>query len=188
MVLIIPALRRAAWGLVGLYAVSMLWNAAEQFEDCYQRSYTGISRITVNGPHEIYDRINAGVGHYTANGLLLFTHDYSPYRRMTGFKRIGDMISVGCFASYNALVYAPQFLKTNIDEEYRFKTQAEFETRIGADPRNRHIIIQSLDEAVQYIQEHRIDLREKDAVYMTPDYQIVNLREHMIPLAGGDVK
>lgn len=165
--------------LISLFVIAASWTIIDQFEDCYQKSYTGITRATIKGPHQIYDEINRKIGHYIDQGLLLFTHDYSPYHRTIGFERIGDMIGMGDLICYNAVVFGKEFLKTSIPEEYRNKTTMEFEEKLVGNPNNKIMVVNSEEDAINYLKVNQVDLEKLDAVYMTKDYKIIYLNERL---------
>ncbi len=168
-------LRRVGIGLLTLYIGVTIWSIAERFDDCYQKSYYGLTKIAVNGSQKIYDDINQKVGHFVTKGMIWFTHDHSMYHRTIGFERIGDIIGIGDYLCYNATIFSQEALKTNIVREFKDKTLNDLVQKFNYDPRNKRIFVSSKREAEDYIKKNNINLDENEVIYISKDYQVEKL-------------
>jgi len=169
--------KRLGWGIAVFYVAVAAGTLFNRFEDCYGKAFFFFTRKTLHGPQRVYDAMNKKLGHWADRGLLFFTHDYSPYRQENGERRIGDMVWLGDFACYNATVFYKDLLNTDIIAMYKNRPFSVFVGRIRDNPKNQRIYVESKNDAFRYLQEHKVDLNETDALYMSWDYQIENLKD-----------
>lgn len=160
-----------------VYAGATLWSLADRFEDSYQESFWSLTPVALKGPERVYREMNAAIGHFAQNGIILFTHDYSPYQRTVGFERIGDLISIEDFVCYNATIFYPDLLKTSLTETFRHEPFHKFYRYLYHLPNNRRVTVNSLDEAIDFVKAKDIDLSQVDAVYLSPDYKVIYLNK-----------
>lgn len=161
--------------IIGMYLIVTLWTALDKFDDCYRKSFFGLSKVAVQGTDKIYNDINNKLGHFAENGLLLFTHDYSAYHKTTGYERIGDMVNIGDLASFNATKYSKELLKTEILKQYANKSLREFSQRFTDNPNYKKIIVSSEEDAKNYLRKNKVDTRNIGAIYLSKDYKVIKL-------------
>ena len=172
-------MQRMGIGFLGLIFAGTLWTVMDRFEDCYQKSFFGITSVAVKGPDRIYNEINRKMGHFIdpEQGMILFTHDHRMYHETTGFERIGDMVYIGDFVCYNATVFYKEFLMTKYVDEFRKKSLLQFSGWLQTNPRNRQIIVNSKDAAREYLRKNHIDLAKTEAIYISKEYNVTRLND-----------
>jgi len=157
------------------YALLTIWTLLDRFDDCYRKSFFGLSKVAVQGPNRIYDDINRNIGHFAKEGTIIFAHDYSSYHSSVGYERIGDTISAGDFVCYNATVYYEELLKTDIPARYKNKTFEEFVDMFKSSPDNRIVTVSNVKEAEKYLRDNVILRGGPEAVYIAKDYYVRRL-------------
>jgi hypothetical protein len=163
-------------GILGLYFILTLWTIFDRFDDCYRKSFFGLSKVAIHGPDKIYNEINKKIGRYAENGIILFTHDYSLYHHTGGIERIGDMIGIGDFVCLNAAVYYQDLMKTDIPKKYRHKTFGEFFSEFQSNPNYKKVVVSSIDDAFRYLRVNRIDTNKVEVIYVAEDYKVTKLK------------
>jgi len=166
--------RAVGAGVVVLYFGACLWTIIDRFDDCYRQTFYGLSEIAMHGPDKIYRQINKTIGKFASGGIILFTDDYSSYRKDSGYYRIGNMIDEGDFLCFNAAVYYKDLLKTDFVKEYKDKPLKDLYMRLSAN--SRKVIVSSIDAARSYLKEHRLAASNVSAVYISKDYQVTLLK------------
>ncbi len=163
--------------LSSLLLIAVVWTIGDRFEDSYQKSFFGISTVAIKGPDRIYHKMNALIGRYVKNGLILFTHDHSKYHETIGFDRIGDMLDIFDFVCFNATVYSKDFLKLSSIQSYKDKPFLELQSWIRRDKRYQRLYVSSKKEALDYLKENRINLENMDAIYVSKLYEVESLTD-----------
>jgi ABC-type multidrug transport system fused ATPase/permease subunit len=164
-------------GILIVYTIVTLGTILDRFDDCYRTSYTGLQKVALLGPQRIYDQINQKMGRFANEGFILFIHDYKAFERTTDERRIGLLLNTTDFISYNATVFAEDFLKTDWVERFRYKSFLEFSKGLDIDPRYQKIIVSSRDAALTSLKEKNVDLKKIEAFYISPDYRVERLNE-----------
>jgi len=171
--------RRIGLGISSLILIATVWTIFDRFEDCYQKSYFGLSTIAIKGPDQIYNKINQKIGRFIEHGIILFKHDHSQYHYTTGFERIGDMISLEDFVCYNATVFYKDLLKTDIPRIYKNKTMSEFSRLFYHNPNNKLVLVSVKSEAFEYLKQNNIDLNKMEAIYISDQYDVHRLNDEL---------
>jgi len=166
--------------LIAMFCLVTVVTISNRFEDCYQKSFFGLSTVAYKGTDELYKRMNDQVGGFIDQGFVLFTHDYEPYSRTTGFERIGTMIDLGDYTSYNATVFSDEIINSDLVHILKYRSLAGMYGYFNYRPNHKHIIVDSKKEAVEYVQKHHIDLKKNMLLYITQDYQVVYLNQEII--------
>jgi len=167
--------RRAGMVILGLYLFVTSWAIMDRFDDCYRKSFFGLSRVAISGPDKIYQDINKKIGRFAKDGIILFTHDYRRYHKNSGFERIGDMVSLRDFVCLNASAYYRDLMKTDIPNKYRDKTFGEFYGEFVSSPNYKKVIVSSIEEASNYLRKNRVDASKVEAIYLAEDYKVIKL-------------
>lgn len=166
------AYRAVAVGMLGGYLLVAFWTVFDKFDDCYKKSFFGLSREILCGPNRIYDEMNRKIGHFSRDGVIIFAHDYSSCHGTSGPERIGDMVSPYDFAAYNATVYSRQLLQTDIVKKYKDRSFQEFSDAVCFNPNNRIIRVSGIEDAMRYARDKRYSRGGQDMVYISQDYEV----------------
>lgn len=167
--------RWLAIAVLCLYFILTAWTIFDGFDGCYRDSFFGLPKAVAYGPNKIYDQMNKDIGHFAKDGTIIFSHDYTIFHSTTGQARIGDMISAGDFACYNATVFYAGLLTTDIPAGYKNKTFEEFADMFKSNPNNRVVKVSNIKEAERYLKDNAVLRGGPEAVYITKDYQVARL-------------
>jgi len=167
--------RKIGLSMLGLYFALTVWTIADGFDDCYRKSFHGLSKAAFMGPDKLYGQMNKKIGRFAENGIILFTHDYRKYRNTADFERIGDMIRAGELGTVNVAVYYKEFIKTDIPEKYKDKTAASFIHDFPLFFNFKQVIVSSVDEARSYLKKNKADRDKNAAIYLSKDYKVIRL-------------
>ncbi|MFH1772680.1 MAG: hypothetical protein ABH872_07685 [Candidatus Omnitrophota bacterium] len=166
---------RIGLAALGFYFITSVWTVFDKFDDCYRKSFFGLSKAAIKGPGKIYSKINNKIGHFAEGGIIIFTHDYSSYHSTGGFERVGDVIGAGDLACFNAAVYYKDLLRTDIPRQYKKRPLEEFCQEFLINEKYRKVIVLSKEDALEYLKENNVDTGEIAAIYMSKDYYIDKL-------------
>jgi hypothetical protein len=170
-----PFLRGVGQGFLVVVLAGAGWCIVDRFQDCYQKSFFGISPVAIKGPDRIYNEMNRQIGRFIDDGIVFFTHDYSAYHETGGFERIGDMLSLSDFACYNATVFSKEALQSKAADEFKNRSLVGLNAWFIENPQHRKIVVGSKQDAAEYLRTNNIDLSKTEAIYLTPDYQVTRL-------------
>jgi len=172
------ALRMAGLCFLGTYFLLTVLTVADKFDDCYKTAFYGLSKQAFIGPGRLYRAINGKIGHYAAEGMLVFMHDYSKFHRTGGWERIGDAVVLGDLICSNIGAYQAEFLKhPNTQRLIKDRFIVDFSSRIIRSSKSKIIIVDSKEQALKKIKEENIDIYKMPAIYLSKDYRITKLND-----------
>ena len=165
--------RKAGLALISLYLIVTGAAIFDRFDDCYKKSFFGLSKVAIQGPEKIYIEINKQIGHYVKDGLIIFSHDYSRFHSYSGYERIGDMLGEGDLACFNAAVFYKEAIRDKSILEHKDDSLEGFARFIS--PKGKKVTVTSKIQALEYLRKNNIDTKSVAALYISPDYQVVKL-------------